>query len=137
MAKTDKSPETIESLTEKVEFLTMQLNELTGKHGGLPKPEPNEDFSYEKDHDLKHFREVDITTNMSGIKEGSKQLIPNKVLVMPTKHDRHHEQGKPYECDSRLAEVAIRRGFATHHKTWEEFEKENKVAEKKAAAEKK
>lgn len=110
-------------LKDEVEYLKMQLAELTGKSVGLPKVKPVPDFSYAEEHDVEHFIPTAIDSNMQGVSSSAKQLIPNRVILKPTKENPHHEQGKEFECDSRLAEDHIRRGFAVHVRTKEEDDK--------------
>lgn len=111
------------SAEDRITMLEMQLEELSGRSGRLPKPKANPEFSYKEDHGVEHFVETPIDSNMQGVASGAKQLIPAKVILLPTKENPFHKQGEEFECDSRLAEEHIRRGFAKHVRTKEEHEK--------------
>lgn len=125
----------IEKLQDKFDFLEMKFDELSGKHGGKPKVKANPKFNYKDEHGIDYMKEVEIKSNMSNVKEGAKQLIPNKVILLPTKENPFHEQGVEFECDAALAETHIRRGFATHVRTKEENDKLNAKAKSAAKAE--
>lgn len=125
MARNNQNTEggsTEESTEDKVAMLEMQLAELSGKAIGKPKVKANPDFSY-KEKGVEHFNEEPITSGMQGVGATAKQLIPNKVILLPTKENPFHEQGKEFECDSKLAETHIQRGFAVHVRTKEEDDK--------------
>lgn len=105
------------SSEERIVYLEMQMAELTGKTPATPRPKAIPDFDYKKDHGVDHFNEVAPETIVSGLNEGAKRLIPNRVILLPTKENPHHKQGEFFECDSKLAEEFIKKGFATHVRT--------------------